>query len=214
MRRLAFVLGAALAFGAVAAWAKGPGTDGVRAISQVRSAAGNLSAPWVLVAFAAGAQTPRIRSAAVLGLLATMTALVAFYAVTTLFMDLGGHGYGGNLRLELSANRGYLEGGLVSGLLFGALGGWWRRSRPVRASILVGVLLMAEPIVLVVLGAVHSGGALPPSAGLPAVIRIVPGWGLSAHSGAASIGVYAAEFIVGLGMVLAATVRSRRVPAA
>jgi hypothetical protein len=210
VRRLALVFLAALAFGAFAAWAKGPATDGIHAISQMRGALGNLSTPWLLVAFAAGAQARRVWSAALIGLFATMIALIAFYLITMLYIDLAGHGYLEDLRLELAANRGYFEGGLVTGLVFGALGGWWQRTRSPRASILVGGLMMAEPLVLVVMGAVHSGGVLSSNTGLPLVIRMMTGWGLSPDSGGISIAVYCAEFAGGLGLTLLGVQRSRR----
>jgi hypothetical protein len=210
VRRLALVALAALAFGAFAAWAKGPATDGIHAMSQMRGALGNLSAPWVLVAFAAGAQSQRIWSAALTGLLATMIALTAFYVVTNFYIDLAGHGYFADLRLELAANRGYFEGGLVTGVLFGALGGWWQRTRTPRASILVGGLMMAEPLVLVAMGAVHSGGVLPSNTGLPLVIRMMTGWSLWADSGAVSIAVYGAESAAGLCLAVLGVRRARR----
>src|SRR5436309_1326663 len=121
-RRIATVILGALAFGAFAAWAKGPGTDGVQTMSQLRADLGNLSTPWLLVACLAGAQCARPRAGALLGLMATVVALTSFYIVTTLFVDLGGSGFLDNLRLELSANRAYFQGGLVTGPIFGALG--------------------------------------------------------------------------------------------
>ena len=48
------ILGAAIAFGVLAALAKGQNTDGVQALSRVRSDLGNLSTPWLLVPFVAG----------------------------------------------------------------------------------------------------------------------------------------------------------------
>jgi hypothetical protein len=212
VRRLALVVLAALAFGAFAAWAKGPATDGVHAISQMRGALGNLSTPWLLVAFAAGAQSRRIWAATLVGLFATMIALTAFYLITMLYIDLAGHGYFADLRLELSANRGYFEGGLVTGLSFGALGGWWQRTRSPRASILVGGLMIAEPLVLVAMGAVHSGGVLSSSSGLPLVMRMMTGWSLSADSGTISIAVYCAEFAGGVCLAVLGAQRSRRDP--
>lgn len=208
--RVALVFVAAFAFGLFVAWAKGQDTDGITAISQLRGALGNLSTPWLLVGFIAGAQSPRLRPAALLGLLATMVALGGFYLLTTLVVDLGGHGFLDDLRRELSANRGYFQGGVVTGPLFGALGAWWRQSRSLRASLLAGALMMAEPLVLVMLGTVFSGGVLPPGGALPTVVRMVPGWGLSADSRAISIAGYCAEFSLGLAVVLGAVLRSPR----
>jgi hypothetical protein len=199
-RRIAFVLVGAFAFGLLAAWAKGQDTDGRAAISQLRGALGNLSAPWVLVAFVAGTWSSRLWSAALLGLLATMTALIGFYLLTTLVVDLGGHGFLDDLRRELSANRAYLEGGLLTGPSFGAFGGWWRQTRSLGTTAVAGALMAGEPIVLATIGAVFSGGVL--GGNLPAVIRIFPGWGLSTDRPAISLAVYAAEFGLGLALLL------------
>jgi len=210
---VALVLVLAFAFGALASLAKGSGDT----ISEVRAALGNLSTPWLLVPFLAGAsgtKSSRLGSGALLGLLATMIALTGFYFVGTLLQDLGGHGFFRDLQLELSANKGYLEGGLVTGPLFGALGVWWRRTRTLRASVVAGALLMAEPLVLLAVGA-YGGGVLPRTHGLPEFVRIVPGWGLSGDSGSTAIAVYAAEFALGLGVLLFAVLRrpGRKVPA-
>ena len=204
--RMACVLLVAFAFGVLAAWAKGPG--GAHAISEVRGAIGNLSTPWLLVAFVAGTGFSRLRSAALVGLLATTVGLTGFYLLSSLIQDLGGHGFFGDLRLELSANRGYIQGGIITGPLFGALGAWWRQSRTLHASVLAGALLMAEPLVLLLLGALGPGEVLPSESAVPTVVRIVPGWGLSTASSTISIAVYAGEFILGLGLVLLAALRS------
>jgi Family of unknown function (DUF6518) len=208
--RVALVLVAVFAFGLLAAWAKGQDTDGMTASSQLRGALGNLSTPWLLVAFIAGTQSSRPRPAALLGLLATMVALGGFYLLSALVVDLGGHGFLNDLSRELSANRGYFQGGIVTGPLFGALGAWWRQSRSLHASLLAGALMMAEPLVLVLLGTVFPGGVLPSGGALPTVVRMVPGWGLSADRPAISIAIYAAEFSLGLAVVLLAVLRSPR----
>jgi len=173
----------------------------VDAVAEIRTAVGNLSTPWLLVPFVAGTGFSRLRSGALAGLLASMAALVGFYLVNALMHDLG-HGLLGDLRVELSANRGYLQGGLVTGPLFGALGAWWRQRRTLRASVLAGALLMAEPLILVLLGALGPGGVLPSGDATPTVVRIVPGWGLSADSSTVSIAVYAGEFVLGLAVLL------------
>jgi len=145
------VLGA-VGFGLFAAWAKGPGTNGVSGVSQLRADIGNLSTPWLLVAFIPGTWTTRSRDGAIVGLVATMSALVGFYVLTSLLVDAGGHGIGDTLRRELWANRLYFASGALSGPLFGALGAWWRTTRSLRATVLAGGLLMGEPIVMGALG--------------------------------------------------------------
>lgn len=199
--RLARVLVAALAFGLVAAWAKAQG--GVSHLAELRSDLGNLSTPWVLVAFLAGTTCSRLRTGALIGLLATALALFSFYLWNAIVQDLGGQGFFDELHIELSANRGYLEGGVITGPLFGALGAWWQRTRTLRASVVAGALLTAEPLVLLVLGTVVPGYAAP--VGLPQVLRLVPGWGLGSETRSIALGVYAAEFVIGLCVLVVAT---------
>jgi hypothetical protein len=193
----------AFAFGLVAAWAKGQNTDGMAQVSQVRSALGNLSTPWLLVAFFAGVQCPTPRRGAIVGLAATLFALAGFYLLSTLVENLGGHGFIGDLRLELSGNRAYFEGGVITGPIFGALGAWqqqWRRRPTARASLLAGGLLIAEPLVMLALGPVRHH-VLSASTGLPLIARIIPAWGLTANSGAATWAVYGAELALGVAVV-------------
>jgi hypothetical protein len=104
--RVALMLLGAFAFGALAAWIKGSGGAGPEA--EIRTAIGNLSTPWILVGFVAGIVFTRPRSGALAGLVATMVALTGFYLVSSLLHDAG-QGIVGDLRLELSANRGYLR---------------------------------------------------------------------------------------------------------
>jgi hypothetical protein len=198
--RLGAVLLAAFAFGVFAAWAKGQNTDGVAQVSQVRGVLGDLSTPWLLVAFFAGMQSPQPRQGALVGLAATLCALAGFYLLSTLVENLGGHGFIGDLRLELSGNRAYFEGGVVTGPIFGALGAWWRRRPTARTSLLAGGLLIAEPLVMLALGPIRHH-VLSASTGLPLIARIVPGWGLTADSGTAAWAVYAAELALGVAVV-------------
>jgi hypothetical protein len=136
------------------------------------------------------------------------------HLLSTLVQDLGDHGFAGDFRLMLSANRGYLEAGIITGPLFGSLGAWWHQSRMLHASIVAAALLMAEPLVLILLSAFGPDHVFPSSGALPALIRLLPGWGLSPDSGTIRIAVYTGEFILGLGVVLLAVVRSPRSPAA
>ena len=208
-RRLIWIVGAAFAFGVLAAVAKGQNTDGVQTMSQVRSDLGNLSTPWLLVPFIAGTSCFRIRAAALVGLIATISALAGFYLLTTFVIDLGGHGVVGDLRLEFSANSGYFEGGLITGPLFGALGGWWRQTRTVPASILAGALLMAEPLALLAGGLFGPRHVVGPGNGVPLFVRMIAGWGLGSDAGAITIAVYATEFAAGLCLVLLVAWRRR-----
>jgi hypothetical protein len=198
--RVGAVILAAFAFGVLAAWAKGQNTGGVAEVSQARNALGNLSTPWLLVAFFAGVQSPRLGRGAVLGLAATLVALAGFYLLSTLVENLGGHGFIGDLRLELTGNRAYFEGGVITGPIFGALGAWWRRRPTARTSLLAGGLLIAEPLVMLALGPIHHR-VLSSGTGLPLIARIIPGWGLTSDSGAAAWAVYAVELALGVAVV-------------
>jgi hypothetical protein len=203
------LLGAAVVFGVLAAWAKGPNTGGVQYVSQLRGAVGNLSTPWLLVPFFAGTQCRRLRQGALMGLAATLCALVGFYMLNTLVENLGGHGFLGDLRLELTGNRAYFEGGIVTGPIFGALGAWWQRRPTARASLLVGALLIAEPLVMLVLGAARPHVL---SGGIPLIVRIIPGWGLTGSSGGAAWAVYTVELTLGVAVLVVAAGRRLRIP--
>jgi hypothetical protein len=207
--RIAAVLLGACVFGVLAAWAKGPNSGGVQYVSQLRGVVGNLSTPWLLVPFFAGTQCRRLRRGALLGLAATLCALAGFYLLNTLVENLGGHGFLGDLRLELVGNRAYFEGGVVTGPIFGALGAWWCRSRAARASLLVGALLMAEPLVMLLLGAARPHVL---AGGLPLIVRIIPGWGLTASSGDAAWAVYTVELFLGVAVLAVAAGRRLRIP--
>lgn len=207
-RGLGALLAAAVVFGVVAALVEGPG--GVGEVHEVRSALGNLSTPWLLVGFLAGTRCSTMLSGALVGLAATMAALTGFYLVNALAYDQGAGSTYADLRLVFSANRGYFEGGLVTGLLFGLLGAWWSRRRGLGVSVVVGALLVAEPLVLVALGVVGPDAVASGESGLPLFVRLVPGWGLTTDRGDVALGIYAAELVLGLVILLLAVRRSAR----
>jgi hypothetical protein len=185
-RRTLLILAGAFVFGVLAALVKGP-DGGVSMVSRVRSDLGNLSTPWLLVPFIAGTQTRRSWGGVLLGFLATMSALLGFYLLTSVLVDLGRPGLLDNFGRDFSANRVYFISGAVSGPLFGALGVWWRRTRSVGASVVAGALMMGEPIVLALIGV------------------LVPATAVGRNT--VSIAVYATELALGLALVLVA--RSR-----
>jgi hypothetical protein len=180
--RLRTVLIAAFAFGLAAAAVKGP-NGGIGIVAELRTTIGNVSAPWLLIGFVAGARTPRALGGAVFGLAATVLALVGFYVLNGVFVELGAHTFAGNVGRELVANRVYLEAGVISGPVFGALGAVSFRSRSVRTSIVAGILLSAEPIVLVLL-------------------RLIP-------YDVPSMAVYAVELVTGLAILTGSILRGR-----
>jgi hypothetical protein len=205
--RFIVVLLGAFAFGLFAAWAKGQNTDALSLVSQLRSDLGNLSTPWLLVAFAAGFLVPHRWGSALAGLAATAAALIGFYLLTTLVIDLGGQGFLTDFRKELLANRYYLEGGIVTGPLFGFVGGWWKRSISLSPLLLIGALLIAEPLVLLGMDALGAIG-LTRVGQLPGPLGILPGWQLSLNSDAVTLAVYGGEFLIGA-VLLAVTIVPR-----
>lgn len=150
IRRLVLIPTLAFAFGFAVATLKGQGgglLDGI----------GNLSAPWLLVAFLPGLQTRSAVKGALLGVAATMLALAGFYLAVVLGGGYAGHGLRAGLGLVLSANRRYFAVGLLSGPLFGAVGSWWR-ARGIRATPLAAALLAGEPAVILLIGLAHLAG--------------------------------------------------------
>ena len=207
--RVVAVLLIAFAFGVLAAWAKGPNAAFGQYVSQVRGVVGNLSTPWLLLPFFAGTQFTRLRQGALVGFAATLCALGGFYLLNTLVENLGGHGFVGDLRLELTGNRAYFEAGIVTGPIFGTLGAWWHRRPTARASLLVGGLMIGEPLVMLALGAARPHVL---SGGLPLIVRIIPGWGLTSSSGAAAWAVYTVELFLGVALLTVAAARRLRIP--
>jgi hypothetical protein len=131
----------AFLFGAAASVLKGNGW-GVRAVI------GNMSAPWLLVPFIAGALTDgrRIRQAAFLGTVASLVALGGFYFANTFVLDLGPHPWLVDLRLTMRGGQQYFMLAAVSGPVFGVLGGWWQRRRATWPGILMAATFVLEPL--------------------------------------------------------------------
>jgi hypothetical protein len=138
-RRLAIAVLVALCFGVVMAVMKGQGTG-------ARDALGNLSAPWLLVAFIGGACPRRARWAPLGGLAATIAALAGFYAAESRLLDLGPHSWLIDLQLTFQAGRVYLLTALLSGPIFGALGGLWAKRRSALASGVIAAMFVCEPV--------------------------------------------------------------------
>src|SRR6185312_11587823 len=117
-KRVLVTLGVAIAFGVVASVLKGNG-------SGLRDAAGNVSAPWLILPLVAGAfAAPRQWVAgALVGLAATLAALVAFYFANAFVLDLGQHSTLQSIALTMSSvGNVWFQGGLVAGVVFGAAG--------------------------------------------------------------------------------------------
>ena len=180
LRRVVAILGAALAFGLLAALIKGHGAG-------VRDTVGNLSTPWLLVAFAAGLHARSLPRGAVIGLAATALALLGFYLAVAVTTDDQLPTLGEHLEHVLRVNRRWLFSGLLSGPVLGAFGAWVRRrARDLTAATagVVGLLLVTEPVVIV-------------------AARLVPGWRQVIHW-TLEPGPYLAEVVLGILVLLMA----------
>jgi hypothetical protein len=138
-RKLTAVLVGAACFGLLMATIKGSGAGG-------RDAFGNISAPWLLLSFVAGASAVRVRVAALIGLGAALAALAAFYVAESVLLDLGAHSWITDLGLTVRAGRFYFVGSLVSGPVFGALGGIWAKRRSTIVAASLALLFALEPL--------------------------------------------------------------------
>jgi len=175
-RTLLLIVLAAAAFGAAMSVVKGNDAG-------IRDDIGNLSAPWLLLPFFAGAAVERRDLAAAAGLAATVVALVAFYVANAFVLELGPHSLATDLRLTLGATGYWIPRGIVSGPVFGALGGLWRRrGYPALLGVAVLLLLDAEPLFWI---AAHRMGGIASFAFQPS---------LAASAAEAALGVAAAAF--------------------
>jgi Family of unknown function (DUF6518) len=104
-----------------------------------------LSAPWVVLAFVAGATQRYPRRAALLGLGCTYAALLG-YAVMTLSPVEGAHMTAGTLRGFIVSERLVLIGGIVTGPLFGWFGQQWRTRRAITGALVTAASLCLEPL--------------------------------------------------------------------
>lgn len=186
-RRVLVALLLAGAFGLAAGVFKGDGPG-------LRAAIGNLSAPWLLVAFLPALPSRTPWRGALMGLGSTLVALSGFYVALTMVLvgHLGGGGHVRELLVEAGANRIYFLAGLVTGPLFGAAGAWVGRHRPALAMPVVGGLLAGEIVAV----ALAQGRQLAP----PPLYFV---WGVDSWT------PYLAECLLGLG-IIATTVARRR----
>jgi hypothetical protein len=104
-----------------------------------------LSAPWLVLAFVAGATQRDPRRAAWLGLACTYAALLG-YAVMTLSPVEGAHVSAASLRGFVVSERLVLIGGIVTGPLFGWFGQQWRTRRAIAGALITAATLCLEPL--------------------------------------------------------------------
>lgn len=109
--------------------------------ADIRSMIGNMSAPWLLLAFWSTVLTARGRifPGALLGLFFTELALVAFYLGESVVFHI-------SIPYMLADGRYYYLFGSVSGPIFGALGAWQGRLRRGTLWVLMALLFVVEPL--------------------------------------------------------------------
>jgi hypothetical protein len=165
----------------------------------LRGGIGNLSAPWLIVAFMSSLRCQHVLRGALMGCASTLLALTSFYATLTIVLlgHLGAHGYLGSLRVEIGANRLFFLAGALTGPVFGALGAWFGRHHGRYAWHLVGGLMSGEILVV----ALVQGRQL-----LPAPLSF--DWGVTDWT------PYLAELMLGLAIIVATTTSRRRRPPA
>lgn len=124
-----------------------------------RSTLGNMSTPWLVVALVAGFLGASALRGVLLGLSATMAALAGFYlGATVVFGDHLGAATGSfadEFVFIARANRVWFGLGLISGPVFGAIGGHLRK--PIHVVWAAGLLLVLEPIAVLI----AQGRSLP-----------------------------------------------------
>jgi hypothetical protein len=104
-----------------------------------------LSAPWLVLPFIAGATQREPRRAALLGLVCTYFALLA-YGLMTLSPLENAHITMATVRGILISERSVLVGGIATGPLFGWFGQQWRTRRRIVGALVTAAALCLEPI--------------------------------------------------------------------
>jgi hypothetical protein len=132
----------AFGVGAMDSLVKGNGYGIIGALSET-------VVPWFVLAFLAGAYTKerRFLLGAVAGLEATMCGLVGFYFVNSFLFNFGMVTWLANFHAALLTGAVPFELGVVSGLLFGVLGVWWKERLSIVPVVGLGVAFVLEAMV-------------------------------------------------------------------
>jgi hypothetical protein len=108
-------------------------------------AVASLSAPWLLLAFLAGATQRDPLRGALLGLAATFAALVGYFLLTD--SPLEGAQYTlANTHGFFLSNAPVVIGGIVTGPLFGWFGQKWRTRRAIAGALIAAAAFCLEPL--------------------------------------------------------------------
>ncbi len=112
----------------------------------LRDGIGNLSAPWLLVAFLPALRCRTMPRGALVGLVSTLAALAGFYVALTVVLagDLGGGGPVREFLVEAGANRIYFVAGMVTGPVLGVVGAWVGRRHRGAWLVVAGCLVAGE----------------------------------------------------------------------
>lgn len=110
----------------------------------LRNVVGNLSVPWLLLPYFAGrvGGNRRVLGSALVGLVASWTALGGFYAADPIVWNLGHQGFWANILLTMMAGKQWFVLACMSGPTFGALGALRAR----RYAVVIPVLILLEPV--------------------------------------------------------------------
>jgi hypothetical protein len=143
---------ALLAVGLAASWGASDQYLGSLSAHPSATAVSLLSAPWLLVAFAAGWTQPTPRRATVLGVVSTIAALAGYWLMTLSPVE-GAHFGVSAVRGLLFSQSVLFVGAFVTGPLFGWLGSRWRNERWAPGALLVAAADCLEPLAH---AAIHS----------------------------------------------------------
>jgi hypothetical protein len=127
-----------------------------------------LSAPWLVLPFAAGMFARSARGGAALGAGATFLALVGYCLMTLSPLENAHVSVGGIVAFVRAGNYRWFVAGLLTGPLLGRLGYACRHRRRAAPAIAVAALLCLEP-------AVHAMRGLPIRSGLVATAEVAVG---------------------------------------
>jgi hypothetical protein len=122
------------------------------AYGAVATTVSGLSAPWVLLAFFFGCTETGPWRGALIGLAATLTALASYFALMWSPFEGVHMSLATMAHLALSSQALNVDGGLVTGPLYGWLGQRWRARRSLLSALLAAALLPLEPIALTLVG--------------------------------------------------------------
>jgi hypothetical protein len=116
----------------------------------------------VLVPFLAGTRYARVSHAALVGIATTLAAFFGFYLAEAAILDLGPHPWYVDLKLTLGSGQVYEKWGLLSGAIYGALGGLWASRRFVVAPVAVCLAFVCEPLIVLLVkrAGIWGGGDL------------------------------------------------------